>query len=203
MLLIVAIDVPFQLWDHDRKLKMTREEVRQEDKETEGDPQVKARIRSLQREMARRRMMAEIPKADVVVTNPTHYAVALRYQGDTMRAPRGGGEGRALAGGAHPRTGRRAPGADARSAAAGARPVSPCRTRRRNSGNALYRGGRGPGLRVTSCAATAKTAGRMPQPPRELPVPAALDPSTGLDPGADRPHETDQFFPGMSDRLHE
>jgi flagellar biosynthetic protein FlhB len=85
---IVAIDVPFQLWDHRRKLRMTREELRQETKETEGDPQVKARIRSLQRERARRRMMAEVPKADVVITNPGHYAVALRYSADRMRAPR-------------------------------------------------------------------------------------------------------------------
>ena len=88
MLLIVAIDVPFQLWDYSRKLRMTREELRQEAKETEGDPQIKARIRSLQREAARHRMMAEIPKADVVVTNPAHYAVALRYHGDAMRAPK-------------------------------------------------------------------------------------------------------------------
>jgi len=88
MVLVVAIDIPFQIWDHERKLRMTREEVRQESKETEGDPQVKAHIRNQQREMARRRMMAEIPKADVVVTNPTHYAVALRYQDGAMRAPR-------------------------------------------------------------------------------------------------------------------
>jgi len=88
MALIVTIDIPFQIWDHEKKLRMTREEVRQEAKETEGDPQVKAHIRSQQREMARRRMMAEIPKADVVVTNPTHYAVALRYQDGAMRAPR-------------------------------------------------------------------------------------------------------------------
>ncbi|OIR11508.1 flagellar biosynthetic protein FlhB [mine drainage metagenome] len=87
MLLIVAVDVPFQLWEHNKKMKMTKEEVRQEAKETEGDPQVKARIRSMQREMARRRMMAEIPKADVVVTNPTHYSVALKYSDNRMRAP--------------------------------------------------------------------------------------------------------------------
>jgi flagellar biosynthetic protein FlhB len=86
--LIVAVDVPFQIWDHHRQLRMTKEEVRQELKETEGDPQIKARIRSLQREVARRRMMAEVPKADVVVTNPDHYAVALRYAEGTMRAPR-------------------------------------------------------------------------------------------------------------------
>lgn len=87
MLLIVAVDVPFQLWEHNKKLKMTKEEVRQEAKETEGDPQVKARIRSMQREIARRRMMAQIPTADVVVTNPTHYSVALKYSENRMRAP--------------------------------------------------------------------------------------------------------------------
>ena len=88
MLLIVLIDVPFQIWEHAEKLKMTKEEVRKEMKETEGDPYVKARIRSLQREAARKRMMAEIPKADVIITNPTHYAVALRYQDAAMRAPK-------------------------------------------------------------------------------------------------------------------
>ena len=88
MLLIVLIDVPFQIWDHAEQLKMTKEEVRKEMKETEGDPYVKARIRSLQREAARKRMMAEIPKADVIITNPTHYAVALRYQDAAMRAPK-------------------------------------------------------------------------------------------------------------------
>jgi flagellar biosynthetic protein FlhB len=87
MVLIVIIDVPFQLYEHTKKLKMTKEEVRQESKETEGDPQVKGRIRSMQREIARRRMMSEIPTADVVVTNPTHYSVALKYSEDKMRAP--------------------------------------------------------------------------------------------------------------------
>jgi len=87
MLIIVAIDVPFQLWEHNKKLKMTKEEVRQESKETEGDPQVKGRIRSMQREIARRRMMSAIPTADVVVTNPTHYSVALKYSENKMRAP--------------------------------------------------------------------------------------------------------------------
>ena len=87
MALVVAVDVPFQIWDHARQLRMTREELRQEMKETEGDPQIKARIRQLQREQARRRMMSEVPKADVVVTNPTHFAVALRYREDRMKAP--------------------------------------------------------------------------------------------------------------------
>jgi len=85
--LIAVIDVPFQLYEHTKKLKMTKEEVRQEAKETEGNPEIKGRLRSMQREMARRRMMAAIPTADVVVTNPTHYAVALKYNENGMRAP--------------------------------------------------------------------------------------------------------------------
>jgi len=87
MLLIAAVDVPFQLYEHNKKLMMTKEEVRQEAKESEGNPEVKGRIRRMQREMAQRRMMAEIPTADVVVTNPTHYSVALRYSESGMRAP--------------------------------------------------------------------------------------------------------------------
>ena len=88
MLMIVVIDVPFQLWNHARQLKMSKEDLRKESKEDDGDPHVKARIRNLQREAARRRMMSEVPKADVVITNPTHYAVALKYQDHTMRAPK-------------------------------------------------------------------------------------------------------------------
>ena len=85
--LVVALDVPFQLWNYHHSLRMTKEEVRQEAKETEGDPQVKARIRSLQRETARRRMMQAVPKADVVVTNPMHFAVALKYDENAMASP--------------------------------------------------------------------------------------------------------------------
>jgi flagellar biosynthetic protein FlhB len=88
LIVIAAIDVPFQLWDHSRRLRMTREELREEIKETEGRPEVRSRIRALQQQLARRRMMQEVPKADVVVTNPTHYAVALRYDQARMRAPR-------------------------------------------------------------------------------------------------------------------
>ncbi len=83
---IAAVDVPLQLWQYARNLRMTREDVKRETKETEGDPHVKAAVRAQQRAAARKRMMAEIPKADVVVTNPTHYAVALRYE-QSMRAP--------------------------------------------------------------------------------------------------------------------
>ncbi len=87
LILIAMIDVPFQLWEHKRQLKMSRQEVREEMKDTEGRPEVKGRIRNLQREIAQRRMMEEIPKADVIVTNPTHYAIALRYDQENMLAP--------------------------------------------------------------------------------------------------------------------
>jgi len=87
LLLIAAIDVPFQLWDHAKNLKMTRQEIRDEHKNTEGKPEVKSKVRAMQREIAQRRMMAEVPHADVVITNPTHYAVALRYDADNMSAP--------------------------------------------------------------------------------------------------------------------
>ena len=88
LLLVAAIDVPYQLWSHHKKLRMSREDLRQEQKESDGDPQVKAQIRRQQQQMAKRRMMAEVPKADIIVTNPTHFAVALKYSDKDMRAPR-------------------------------------------------------------------------------------------------------------------
>jgi flagellar biosynthesis protein FlhB len=88
LLLVALIDVPYQLWSHHRKLRMSREDLRQEQKENDGDPQVKAQIRRQQQQMAKRRMMAEVPKADIIVTNPTHFAVALKYHDKEMRAPR-------------------------------------------------------------------------------------------------------------------
>lgn len=88
LILVAAVDVPFQIWQHRRKLRMTREEVREEAKGSEGNPEIKSRIRRLQREMAARRMMAEVPRADVVVTNPMHFAVALKYDENKMNAPR-------------------------------------------------------------------------------------------------------------------
>jgi len=87
LLLIAGIDVPYQLWQYAKQLKMTREEVRQEMKESEGSPEVKGRIRQLQQAAARQRMMQDVKKADVIVTNPTHFAVALRYDDKRMRAP--------------------------------------------------------------------------------------------------------------------
>lgn len=87
LVLITGIDLPFQLWNHRRQLKMTRQEIKDEYKETEGKPEVKARVRQMQMEIAQRRMLEEVPKADVVVTNPTHYAVALRYDQENEGAP--------------------------------------------------------------------------------------------------------------------
>ncbi|WP_025515864.1 flagellar biosynthesis protein FlhB [Bordetella trematum] len=88
LLLVPLLDVPWQIWSHLTKLRMSKEDVRQEHKESDGDPHIKARIRQQQRAMARRRMMTQVPLADVVVTNPTHYAVALRYEEGAGSAPR-------------------------------------------------------------------------------------------------------------------
>ena len=88
LLLIAAADVPMQVWRYHQGLRMSAEEVKREAKETDGDPQIKSRVRQRQREAARRRMMSAVPKADVVVTNPSHYAVALSYQAGGMRAPK-------------------------------------------------------------------------------------------------------------------
>lgn len=87
-LVIVSVDVPYQLWKYYKGLRMNIEELKRESKESEGDPHLKGRIRSLQREAARKRMMAAVPEADVVVTNPTHYSVAIKYDKTGMGAPR-------------------------------------------------------------------------------------------------------------------
>ncbi len=76
---MVAFDVIFQIYSHIKKLRMSRQDIRDEYKQMEGDPHVKGRIRQMQRAAARRRMMEDVPKADVIVTNPTHYSVALQY----------------------------------------------------------------------------------------------------------------------------
>ena len=86
--LIAAIDVPYQVTEHRRQLRMTRQELKDELRDSEGRPEVKGRIRRLQQEIARRRMLADVPKADVVITNPEHYAVALKYEAQAMNAPR-------------------------------------------------------------------------------------------------------------------
>ncbi|HBK46794.1 MAG TPA: flagellar biosynthesis protein FlhB [Xanthomonadaceae bacterium] len=85
--LLAAIDAPYQKWNWMRKLKMTREELKREMKESEGSPEVKGRIRQMQMQLSQRRMMEAVPTADVVLVNPTHYAVALKYEGGKMRAP--------------------------------------------------------------------------------------------------------------------
>ncbi|WDR34590.1 flagellar biosynthesis protein FlhB [Pseudomonas serboccidentalis] len=87
LIIIAAVDVPVQLWESHKKLLMTKQEVRDEHKDQEGRPEVKQRIRQTQREMSQRRMMAAIPDADVVITNPTHYAVALKYDAEKGGAP--------------------------------------------------------------------------------------------------------------------
>lgn len=87
LIIIAAVDIPFQIWDSKQKLKMTKQEVRDEYKDSEGKPEVKGRIRQLQREMAERRMMSAVPEADVIITNPTHFAVALKYDAENGQAP--------------------------------------------------------------------------------------------------------------------
>ncbi|MDG1799699.1 MAG: flagellar biosynthesis protein FlhB [Luminiphilus sp.] len=88
LVLIAAIDVPFQLWSHNKQMRMTKQEIKDESKETDGRPEVKSRIRQLQYEASQRRMLQDVPDADVVITNPTHYSVALKYDKDGSGAPR-------------------------------------------------------------------------------------------------------------------
>ncbi len=88
LVVIAMIDVPYQLWDHSKKLKMTLQEIKDEHKESEGSPEVKGRQRRMQMDMAQNRMMSEVPKADVIVTNPSHYAVALKYDPNSGGAPK-------------------------------------------------------------------------------------------------------------------
>ena len=86
--LIAIVDAPYQVHSHTKELKMTKQEVKDEYKDTEGNPEIKGRIRRVQREMSQRRMMADVPTADVVVTNPTHYSVAIKYDQDEYPVPR-------------------------------------------------------------------------------------------------------------------
>lgn len=85
--IIVAIDAPYQVWNHTRQLKMTKQEIKDEFKNTEGNPEIKGRIKQTQYEMSQRRMMSEVPNSDVVITNPTHYSVALKYDPEAGGAP--------------------------------------------------------------------------------------------------------------------
>lgn len=88
LLLLALLDFLYQRWEMEQKMKMTKQEVKEEHKESEGDPQLKSKIKSLQQDMSRKRMMEEVPSADVVITNPTHLAVVLRYRQEEMDAPR-------------------------------------------------------------------------------------------------------------------
>jgi flagellar biosynthetic protein FlhB len=87
LIFLAALDYVYQRWQHEKSLKMTKQEVKDERKQTEGDPKIKARIRSIQLEMAQRRMMEAIPEADVVITNPTHLALAIKFDAKEMIAP--------------------------------------------------------------------------------------------------------------------
>lgn len=87
MIVVVLIDVPYQIWTHTQQLKMTKQEVKDESKNTEGNPEIKGRQRQLQRDMAMQRMMGDVPKADVIITNPTHFSVALQYDPEGTGAP--------------------------------------------------------------------------------------------------------------------
>ncbi len=91
--ILAAMDYAFQRWQFMKKMKMTKQEVKEEAKMTEGDPHVKGRIRSIQMQMARKRMMTEVPKADVIITNPTHLAMALAYDTQDHDRPDGDGQG--------------------------------------------------------------------------------------------------------------
>ncbi|TVZ38608.1 flagellar biosynthetic protein FlhB [Alteromonadaceae bacterium 2753L.S.0a.02] len=86
-IIIALIDIPFQIYDHSKKLKMSRQDIKDEMKDTEGKPEVKSKIRQMQQQMAQNRMMSAVPEADVIITNPTHYSIALRYDPETMNTP--------------------------------------------------------------------------------------------------------------------
>jgi flagellar biosynthesis protein FlhB len=96
LLVLAILDFAYQRYEHEKGLKMTKQEIKEEHKQAEGDPQIKARVRSLQREMARRRMIQEVPKATVVVTNPTHIAIAMRYEPGEMETPKVVAKGKRL-----------------------------------------------------------------------------------------------------------
>ncbi len=174
MVLIVAVDVPFQLWQYYRRLRMSKEEVRKEMKELEGDPQLKARIRSQQREIARRRMMAAVPKAQVVVTNPTHFAVALAYD-EKMPAPRVVAKGRGEVA-LKIRELARAHGVPLLEAPPLARALYAHTELDQTIPAALFRAVAEVMAYVYQLNAWLARGGRAPVAPAELPVPAELDP---------------------------
>ena len=178
LVLIAAIDAPYQVWHYAQKLMMTKQDLRQEYKESEGNPEIKAKIRAQQREMARRRMMSEIPKADVVVTTPTHYAVALKYAEGGTGAPRVVAKGtdvlaakiRELA-------------EEHRVPLLEAPPLARALYRHTDLGDeipqALYTAVAEVLAYVYQLRAYKKHGGTAPERPQELPVPAELDPASG------------------------
>ncbi|MFC5476053.1 flagellar biosynthesis protein FlhB [Paraherbaspirillum soli] len=175
LLLVAAIDVPYQLWNHYRKLRMSREDLRQEHKESEGDPQIKAKIRRQQQLMARRRMMSEVAGADVVVTNPTHFAVALKYSDKDMRAPRVVAKGSDLIA-----LRIRAIGAEHKIPILEAPPLTRALYRHTNLGEeipaALYTAVAEVLAWVYQLKRWRDEGGIAPRAPQDLPVPASLDP---------------------------
>ncbi|MEV8472630.1 flagellar biosynthesis protein FlhB [Ralstonia sp. UNC404CL21Col] len=182
MMLVAAVDVPLSLWQYARKHRMTKEEVRKEHRESEGDPHVKGRIRNLQRQAAQRRMMADVPKADVIVTNPTHYAVALRY------SEKEGGAPRVLAKGADMVAAKiRELGTEHKIPILEAPPLARALYRHTEIGHqipeALYAAVAEVLAYVYQLRRLHQVGGRVPVRPTDLPVPADMDP--GPQPGAD------------------
>ncbi len=182
MLLVAAVDVPLALWQYARKHRMTKEEVRKEHRESEGDPQLKGRIRAMQRQAAQRRMMADVPKADVIVTNPTHYAVALRYSEQEGGAPR------VLAKGADMVAAKiRELGAEHKIPMLEAPPLARALYRHTEIGHqiptALYAAVAEVLAYVYQLRRVRTHGGRAPVRPTDLPVPADMDP--GPQPGPD------------------
>ena len=141
-----AVDLLRQKRRYQQDLKMSKQEIRDEIKEVEGNPLMKQRIRRLRRDMARRRMMHEVPTATAVIVNPTHYAVALKYEHEFAGRAAGGGQREELPGAAHPPEGHREPGSADRESAAGAGAVQDRGRRTGDPGAVLPRGGRSAGL---------------------------------------------------------
>ena len=135
MAVMAAVDFAHAKMKHHKQLRMTKQEVKDEHKQAEGDPKVKARIRGIRMERSRQRMMAAVPDADVVITNPTHFAVALAYNADSMAAPAGGGQGRRPDRPPHSNHRRGSGRADRGQPAAGPCDLRQCRNRRRDSPN--------------------------------------------------------------------
>lgn len=181
MMLVAAVDVPLSLWQYARKHRMTKEEVRKEHRESEGDPHVKGRIRAMQRQAAQRRMMADVPKADVIVTNPTHYAVALRYSETEGGAPR------VLAKGADMVAAKiRELGAEHKIPILEAPPLARALYRHTEIGHqipeALYAAVAEVLAYVYQLRRMHQMGGRAPVRPTDLPVPADMDPGPSVEP---------------------